>query len=785
MSSLGNLPYQRLTKAEKIAKYGSERDWAIANMQALDGESNGGYYSPRSSKYDMQINIDLANGILNPSDFEHIISEYRLNEKKSQASLKNYPIVTNILYALVGDKIARPFNFRAVQTNYGANSVYDDMKKNKTVEMVKNQIIDTLIQEGAVDPAQVEQDPDSVRTPEGVEKYMQYTWKDIREIMAQDSLNYLTYKLRLKHNFKKNFKNFLATGQATFYTGANNNDPSIRVVNPLNLDWDISPEEDRIEYAAWVKEEEWLTASAIYDRYYDDLSDEDIDKIEKLKGSQSNTANPSGTGVPIVYHDSKDNGFGTNSLNNISNTLVRVVHLEFASLRKIGILSYIDEFDNPQKETILDDTFKIPEGMDATIDWKWINEYWQITKIHNDIYINIKPLDNQKRDMDNLSRATNNYVGTRYDYCVVQLLKPHQYLYNVAMYNFEKAMALAKGKAILFDIAQIPTTNGFDLDKWLYYLNTANIAFINSAEETKRGDRASAHFNQFQVLDMSLANSIQYYITILDKIEAAAQELVGVTRQRLAAISSSELVGNTERAVNQSSLLTEHLYEEYEELERRTLESLLENAKVCWKNGKKGVYVLDSGEKALLNIDGAEFSDGNYGVFLSNGTKDKKIMNFIEMQASKAIDSGKSNLSAIVKLLNKDSITDAVRVLEADEAAARQQASQQMQQESELAKADMDFRKNLELAKLDNQLLIAQEKNIASIQVAQISAMSRQEDQDQDDDGLPDQFEIVKLDLERQKLSAQTIKDRMEFAIKKEKNEIDRIKANKPTGSSK
>jgi hypothetical protein len=774
---LSKLPYQRLTEEEKKKQYGSIEEWGKHVFYALDGEAISGYYSANNLRYDKKVNMDLADGKLNPADFEHLIEEYRLNAKKAPSNLKNYPIVTNIIYALIGDKIARPLNFRVVQTNYATNDIYDDEKKRKTVEMAINQIKEYMSSIGLIPP---DADPAEIKTPEDVERYMQYDWKDIREVTAQDSLNYLIPYLRLKHEFKKGFKHLLSTGESVFYTGVYSNNPSIRVCNPLNIEWDKSPENDRIEKANWVKEEEWLTPADIYDRYYEELDEKEIDIIESIKGNSANYGNTgtTNTSVPIYYDSDRDNGYSSFNGTNNNDSLVRVCHLEWASLRKIGIYTYLDEFDIQQKDIIYDTKFKVPEGVIGNIEWLWIKEYWEATRIDKEIFINIRPLPNQKRDLDNLSEASNNYVGVCYDYCVVELLKPYQYLYNVVMFHFEKAISLAKGRALLFDVAQIPVSHGFDLEKWMYYLNTANIAFINSAEETKRGDRASQYFNQFTTLDMSLSNSIQYYVNILDKIELAAQTLVGVTRQRLAAIQTSELVGNTERAVAQSSLLTEHLYEVAEDLERRVLEALLENAKLCWIEGKKAKYVLDSGELAFLNVDGAQFINGSYGVFLSNTNKDKRIFTFLEQHAAKALEANKVNLSNIIDILNKDNVTNAVKTLEQAEQLAQQQAQEINKEQLELQKQELEFQKSLQERELDIKELAIRDGNITKIQSAQIMAMSRQQDQDQDDDGLPDQFEIVKLDLDRQKLEAQKLKDRMDYNIKKEKNSIDRIKAN-------
>nr|DAX32503.1 MAG TPA: portal protein [Caudoviricetes sp.] len=46
-----------------------------------------------------------------------------------------------------------------------------------------------------------------------------------------------------------------------------------------------------------------------------------------------------------------------------------------------------------------------------------------------------------------------------------------------------------------------------------------------------------------------MANTIDQYINLMDKIESMLSEISGVSKQREGAIASNELVGNVERSV--------------------------------------------------------------------------------------------------------------------------------------------------------------------------------------------------------------------------------------------
>ncbi len=765
------LPYQRLTTAEKIKQYGSVQKWGEAVIHSLDSVSTNflSYLQGYDSKYQMAVNADLADGRLNVKDFEHLISEFRLNQKETPNNLKNYPLIPQILRLLQGDKMGRPFNYKVIQTNQAANDISEHVKKEKLFEVIANKIKAELEAAGLV-----QEDPETgepqFQNFEDVDRYMQFEWNDIREKLAYDSLTYLEHKERLKYKFNKNFKNFLTTGQAIFKVDVTNNEPTLRQVNPLNFDFDLSPDSESIEDSSWVREVEYLNVSEVYDRYYSKLTPEQVHQLELEKGSMNDNNRVFNASVPIYYHNNN-----TNSTNiKYSNSIIKVVHMQWVGLKKVGILQTVDLNTGAPITTMVEEDYK-KQDHDIKLDWHWINEVWEGTRIGT-VYLDIQPRANQHRSIDNPSRVKLSYVGVRYEYCVVDLLKSYQYLYNVMMYRFEHAIALAKGKALLFDVAQIPST--MNLEQFMYYLNTANIAFLNSAQEGPNGVRAS--FNQFQAIDMTLSNSIQYYINVLDKIEVAAGMLVGVSPQRMSAIKSTELVGNVEKSIMQSSIITEHLFETYDDFQRRTLEILLEEAKLCWKEGKKSTYILDNGTREFLNIEPELFSNSDFGVFLSNNSKDQEVMNTVKQFAQNAVQAGQAQLSDIVKLFKTDNITEGIRILEAAEQAANQRAQEQSKQQSEDIKAQIASNENI--AKLERELkdaLNLRDNNtkleIEGKKVEQ-SANKAQEafgaGFDRDRDGLPDELELAKLDLELSKFKQESAVKARELELKDKELDI-------------
>ena len=329
------------------------------------------------------------------------------------------------------------------------------------------------------------------------------------------------------------------------------------------------------------------------------------------------------------------------------------------------------------------------------------------------------------------------------------------------------------------DLAQIPEGHGIDIEKWMYYLKEMGIGFINSFEEGKKGAATGqlSNFNQFQAIDLSLAQSIQQYINTLEYIKQQVYFVSGVTPQRLGAVNQNELVGNVERAVTQSSLITEYLFEAHQEVKRRAYTAIIEVAKIAYRDGLTAQYVLDDLGLQMLQLEENEFENSEFSVFVSFANKDNELKNKLDQLVQVALQQEKVNLSTIVETMLHDSPRDIVNTLRRAEEdfAKREDAQFQAQQENEQRSLDMQEQMHQEQlvdaqANRDLQQYIADSNNETKIQVAEINVYSRQENLDQDADGIPDPIELAKLSLEERNAGAKAFMENSKLSHDKEKH---------------
>lgn len=74
---------------------------------------------------------------------------------------------------------------------------------------------------------------------------------------------------------------------------------------------------------------------------------------------------------------------------------------------------------------------------------------------------------------------------------------------------------------------------GITPERWMHYLSSVGVNFINPYEEGNntpaRADGRAATFNQFGSVDLTMSNVIAEYIQLMDKIEQLAGTISGIT----------------------------------------------------------------------------------------------------------------------------------------------------------------------------------------------------------------------------------------------------------------
>lgn len=780
MKNINQFPIQKLPMSKKT------QDWRESCVDYIIGHSQGGSRNgnTRTRKEEMQTYYDLYNSIYNEKDLKYVTNPFK-QQDGFPAMAQDYNIIKPKIDLLLGEETKRPFNFKVVRTSEIATSELQEKAKQMLMDYIQATIMSKL---GPEEQARYQEALQSgeIMPPEQIQKYMSKDYKDIAEITAYHSLMYLKNKLNINHEFFKGWKDALVGGEEIYYIGIVNGEPCLERINPIYFDYDTETSDlEFIHEAQWCCYEMNMSVTELYDRLYDKMTEKQLNELlDMMSDSAKGGINPEVRKTSLDYPHIKThtiNGFSSNPFDG-SGDNIKVYHVCWKSFKKIGFVTIIDPETGMPETYEVDETYK-ETGVEISVEWKWIIETWEGYRAGEDLYIGIEPVEYQYVSSDNPNSQRLPYTGVIYNNTnsrprsLVSMMKPLQYMYIVLWYRLELAMARDKGKVVNMDITQIPKSMNIDVSKWMHYLSALGVNFINPYEEGwdipgREGGKPS-QFNQITALDLTMANTINQYIMLMDKIESMLSEISGVSKQREGSISSNELVGNVERSVQQSAHITEPWFWTHNQVKRECLNMLLNTAKWAWKDGSKThlQYILDDATRAFLTLSD-NFPYEDFDIFVDDSTKNQQNIEFLRSLIQPAMQNGASLLD-VVEIFTNDNTTMIRNKLEeieqkrmeqqqAMEEAQAQREQQMIQMQNEVKEEELMIKE----AEMDLKKYEIDSNNATKITVAQLNAYRGAEDMDQNDNGIPDPMEIAAQALAERKQASEEASKQFEFNAK-------------------
>lgn len=795
MKNTKSFPAQKLPMSKKT------QAWKEACVDYVVGAGDSGFGgNGRSRSDEMQTYYDLYNSIYNEKDLKYVTNPFKQDDG-FPAMAQDYNIIKPYVDQLLGEETKRPFNFHPQRTSDIAASELQEKAKEMLIDYIQATIASKLSPEQA---ARYEQAlaTGEIQTPEAIAKYLQKDYKDIAETEAYHALQFLKRKLNLTHEFYKGWKDALIGGEEIYYVGVINGDPYVERVNPMYFDYEHSLDLEFIDDAAWCRRKMIMSATEIYDRFYDKMSERQLNELLELIDQRPGAGNnPEIRKTSMDYESIKLHKINSFTDNPFDVDHITVYHCCWKSFKKIGFVTLLNPETGEAEEFQVDEDYKVT-GTEQSVEWDWIIEVWEGYRIGDDMYIGIQPIEYQHISADNPNSQKLPYTGVVYNNTnskprsLVSMMKPLQYMYIVVWYRLELALSRDKGKVAVMDITQIPKSMNIDVNKWMHYLSALGVAFINPYDEGwdipgREGGKPS-QFNQLSSWDLTMSNVIAEYIQLMQKIEDMVAKLTGITPQRQGQIAASELVGNTNTAVSMSYHITEPWFWNHNQVKRRVLTMLLNTSKAAWKDSKKYLnYILDDATRAFVQLSDNFFYE-DMDIFVDDSTKNQQYIDQLKQLLQPAMQNGASllDIAEIITLDNMSMIKNRLEEIEQkrmeqmqQQQQAEQQAQQQMaEQQNQLKEEELMLKEaelDLEKYKVDQDRYKAEQDNATKITVAQINSYRGAENMDQDMNGIPDPIEIGKQALEQQKINSDIATKQLELNNKRREIEQKREAENK------
>lgn len=757
METQTNFPRQMLPFSKKT------KDWRKKCVLWANQKTFLKYSPVRNTVLHMKINLDLLNGKVHMEDIKSIVNPYHIESDFIPEQIQHYPIINSKLNVLRGEESSRLFDYRVVVTNPDAIS---EIEKNKSAQLMQSMM--ALMKQTSLS------DDDYNQKLQDLSQYYNYEWQDIREVRANALLNHYVKEYNIPYLFNTGIVDAMCFGEELYQCDIIGGEPVINKINPLKIRIFKSGYSNRVEDADMIILEDYWSPGRVIDSYYDVLSDEDIEYLEKTPDNVGQgVTDEMGSVDPrygLINRDMVGDIFSSGVspfittdgmyAGNVNNSMlpydmagnIRVLRLYWKSKRRIFEVKSFNPETGEDEYNFYPEGYKTNKAMGEQAKSLWVNEAWEGTMIGNKIFVNMRPKLVQYSRLSNPSRCHFGIIGSIYNlndskpFSLVDMMKPYAYLYDIIHDRLNKLIAKNWGKIIELDLSKTP--KGWTVDKWLYFAKTNNIAVIDSFREGTQGSsmgKLAGGLNNATsgVIDASTGEYIQYYINLLEFIKLEMSEVCGISKQREGQISNRETVGGVERSTLQSSHITEWIFTIHEDLKRRVLDCFLETAKIAMRGrSKKFQYILSDQSIQLMNIEGDEFAECDYGLVVDNSEGVQELNQKLDTLAQAGLQNQMISFSSIMKLYTTTSLAQKQRMIEKDEQNMQAQKQQAQQQQMQMNQQTIEAQNQQKEAELKQRDLENQRDNQTKLLIAQYGA------QDKENDGIaPEQTPEHKQEL--------------------------------------
>ena len=692
---LGGKPNLRVSDKAKVKKDHSHTkdviDYFIANTYFQDStnKTTGGNYRDLYTLY------DAYNNIFSDNLFEYVtnpLSTSKAEHKSWPARIRPYSILRPNIDLLLGEFEKRPKNFIVNVNNADAVNKLEEEIHNAIITSLEQMFMQELEQMQAKQQGEAPPQQEPPELPKNIKNKKLSNYKDDRAIQAEIMLSSLEDDLLCYEKWSEMFKDYSIAGEAYSYKDVEFDEVIYERVSPLDVDYDKSPGVTYVEDASWVVRRKYMSPSDIVSKFWDELKPDEIDDLEGSDQLLPYTSQYFNALFGSTYRVEED----------LKRSKLPVYHVVWKYYKKIGFLTYFDEFGEQQE-------IEVPEGYvpdkeaGESVEWVWGVEWWEGWRIdvtfknyseqedsgNGGLYLGIGPTVVQRTRMNNMFRTKGPYNGFRFsdthsrNISLVELGLPYQILYIILHYRLELTIAKSKGKIALMDINTIPDELGEE--KFFYYAEANGFGLINRNQ--KGVDKT---WNQYQVLDLDLYDHITNLVQIMEQIKGEWDEVLGITRQRKGQVAASETASGVDAARYQSSVISERYFAKFDSFIRIERQGLLDCSKFAYRDGKKALYYSNDERAAIMDIDPETFMDADLNIHIVNSSTDIENMKMMKEQVAAFASQGQDPL-AIAQVVEAHSISRLKRILKDQQAEAMERAQQASQSEQEAAERQLQI----------------------------------------------------------------------------------------------
>lgn len=812
----------------KTEKQKRDDSWVKNTMDYFANQSYAMYVRNRDT---FVKNYDLMKGVLRREDFYQepevrSFTDQLTTDIDLPAYVKMYSIVTTPVNELVGEISKRPDSFRVKAFDDDSQAEELQFKTDTLQKYVITKVKEQVVAKAAMAGEEIsEEDIEKITFEQVKDQLDSYT--SVAEKWANHVLTAQKADFNIKEKSEEAFRDLLISARQFYHIYEDNSKLgyNIEVCNPKNTWFLTTPDKKYISDPTGRKQGAYAAGTVQVMELSEiieaipELTKEEIDHLRTslqdyglINARESNLDNPGVTpGNDSITYDTydplvlqtrmiiesemKENDDGLRDFLGLTNNVSAfgykyvVIRSYWVSKKKIGKLIYIDELGNEQSVLVDEDYKSGTMPTQQSLEWGWINQWYQGIKIGPDIY-HVRPY----KLLDYCP-----IIGTVYEQknteakSLVDLMKPFQTIYNVCMNQLYKLLEKEVGKVQLMSLRHIPVPKDGDaqdaIDIWEMEARNRGVVFVDDSPENLK---APSSFNQFSSLDLTRTQEIQSRYTLAQQMKIECWELIGMSKQRMGNVAASETATGTNTAMQQSYSQTEPLFVAHEYVQGQLYQAIVDAALYTESHKPQSTlsYITNEGESAFVQVNGSDLSLRDLQVFLTNRPEDTQMFNELR-QLSQAIIQNGGTLYDVIELYSTKSMREMKKTFKDLRDKQEQQQQQQIQlQEQQQQAQQQQAQAALEQAermKMEEQVNEDRQNDLDRVnkkEVALINAMAKGTEvgADMDNSGAPDIVELSKLEAETNKANKEykgkmaEIDNRNSLAQQKLQLERDKIK---------
>jgi hypothetical protein len=674
-----------IPESEKNIEWGISTFFAIQNIIRRDGDS---IESAQNQYREMHLRYNLEYG----SNFDYV---FQLDETSDlPVPFKFFPIIRNKVDHMVGEYLLRPEK-RYCQT-------VDDESTSKRLEESYQLSFRNFMQnvdediDAAAGFSTVEENQ-SIPIVENIERYQKENPLDIEAEMMNDAMEYLIQVRKLKEKIKPLLIDYLLSQHCACEIIKDSGDPMPYRFAPDEYAFDMPASEEYLEKANWFYAEKWESLGFVLDRFREDIDEDDYGVLEKLNDSNyaDTFFNLHGIKNHSTYLDNKG-----------SVTRVRVSRVYFKSYKLQKAKSGTSKKGKEYFKLVGDDYGpRSYEKMDERLS----DDPYMIYQIAGVFWLRFGKTKNQARSVDNWTECPLPIVGlagnnnTGFNISFAQMLVPVEAIYNEVMYQIRYLIKQSGGKALIYDVSQMPKQFGGNFANVAKELKTNQIIPIDLSQE---GNPKSSSFNQWKEIDFSLTTQITALWNTKMQIEKVADDISGVNEERSGSISAYSTNDIAQENIRRSSMRTEVWLMPFDNFYKRLLEKLVSFSKHIWPEGKKLQFWKGDGSEKILEIN-KEILLKDFAFSFESPYKQQQEIETLKQLSMQLMSSASAEdprlILNYVKLLKADNYQEAERIFEEGVTVIEELKKQQQEQEASIAEQNSKAAVALEEKKAANK----------------------------------------------------------------------------------